>query len=161
MGRPQVLRRAARERYARRHVAQPQHIGHRRWWSGRTKLESSSRVPPSGGRSMTISMRESGMPTRGDPLARQGCDTAELSSSRGHHLSRWSSRIPHVERRTGADAATTPRRPFSPARPTYGWLSALNSHLGEWPRKGLFCVDKGRNVCVGCAVQGGRRPITK
>src|ERR1019366_345895 len=32
------------------------------WWSGRTKLESSSRVPPSGGRSMTISVRASGMP---------------------------------------------------------------------------------------------------
>ena len=32
------------------------------WWSGRTKLESSSRVPQSGGRSMTISVRESGIP---------------------------------------------------------------------------------------------------
>jgi hypothetical protein len=31
--------------------------------SGRTKLESSSRVPPSGGWSITISVRESGMPT--------------------------------------------------------------------------------------------------
>src|SRR6478735_10577396 len=31
-------------------------------WSGRTKLDSSSMVPPPGGRSMTISVRTSGMP---------------------------------------------------------------------------------------------------
>jgi hypothetical protein len=48
------------------HVAQPQLVGHCAGdpglWSGRTKLDRSSRVPPSGGRSMTISVRESGMP---------------------------------------------------------------------------------------------------
>jgi hypothetical protein len=31
-------------------------------WLGLTKLASSTPVPPSGGRSMTISVRESGMP---------------------------------------------------------------------------------------------------
>lgn len=31
-------------------------------WSGRMKLASSIAVPPSGGRSTTISVRESGMP---------------------------------------------------------------------------------------------------
>jgi hypothetical protein len=49
------------------HVAQPQLVGHRcgrsRLVVGPGSLDSSNRVPPSGGRSMTISVRESGMPT--------------------------------------------------------------------------------------------------
>src|SRR4029434_3517010 len=54
--------------------------------SGRTKLESSRRVPSSGGFSMTISVRESGMP---QTVSKNPPSTTLVHSSGGSRMTMW------------------------------------------------------------------------
>src|SRR5919106_2774296 len=83
-------------------------------WSGLTKFDSSIPVPPSGGHSMTISVRESGMPmtvSRNSPSTNVRPSTSRPNPTKNAVTeSRSSTVIPTWSKRLMCDVAAIPQR---------------------------------------------------
>jgi len=83
-------------------------------WSGPTKLDNSIPVPPSGGRSMTISVRESGMPmtvSRNSPSTNVRPSTSRPNPTKNAVTeSRSSTAIPTWSKRLMCDIAAILQR---------------------------------------------------